>query len=80
MTFIVISGFYPDTNPDNSLQYERTVPQGLELEILTAMGWESLADVPMGESDLTQDQTVAIMAVLGDPIKDDLIYCLGLYS
>ncbi|VVP89618.1 pyocin S6 family toxin immunity protein [Pseudomonas fluorescens] len=79
MTFIVISGFYPEPNPDNSLQYERTVPQDLELAVLTSMGWATLLDVPMGEIDLTQDQTVAVMAVLGDAIKEDLMYCLGLY-
>lgn len=79
MTFIVISGFYPEPNPDCSLQYERTVPQDLELAVLTSMEWRSLADVPMGEIDLTQDQTLAVMAILGDSIKEDLMYCLGLY-
>lgn len=80
MTFIVISGFYPEPNPNNSLQYERTVPRDLELAVLTSMGWGSLADVPMGETDLTQNQTVAVMAALGDSINENLIYCLGLYS
>lgn len=80
MTFIVISGFYPEPNPDSSLQYERPVPQDLEMAVLCSMGWTSLADVPMGEIDLTQDQTIAVMAVLGDSIKENLMYCLGLYS
>jgi hypothetical protein len=80
MKFLVISGFYPEPNPDNSLQYERAVPLELEPEVLSAMGWESLADVPMGENDLTQDQAAAVMAVLSETIKDDLIYCVGLYS
>lgn len=79
MVFIVISGFYPEPNPDNSLQYERTVSQELELPVLTAMGWASLTDVPMGESDLTQDQAVVVMAILGDPLKDGLTYSIGLY-
>lgn len=80
MTFIVISGFYPEPNLDNSLQYERAVPQALESAVLTAMGWASLTDVPMGENDLTQGQAVAVMTALSEPIKDDLMYCIGLYS
>jgi hypothetical protein len=80
MTFIVISGFYPEPNPDNSLQYESAVPQELESAVLAAMGWASLTDVPMGENDLTQGQAVAVMAALSDVIKDELMYCIGLYS
>lgn len=80
MTFIVISGFYPEPNPDNSLQYERAVPQDLESAVLTALGWESLSNVPMGENDLTQGQATSVMAALSDPVRDDLIYCIGLYS
>lgn len=79
MTIIVISGFYPEPNPDNSLHYEKTVPQELEKAVLTAMTWASLTDVPSGETDLTQDQAVAVMAALGDPIKDDLTYSIGLF-
>ncbi|OCR25745.1 hypothetical protein AFK24_07245 [Pseudomonas syringae] len=78
MTFLSISGFYPGLNPDNALQYEKDEPQELETEVLSAMGWKSLVDVPMGENDLTTDQTVAVLAILGDPIKDDLMYCIGL--
>lgn len=78
MTFLSISGFYPEPNPDNSLQYKNAVPKDLETQVLSAMGWQSLADVPMGENDLTSDQAVAVFAVLGDSIKDDLIYCIGL--
>lgn len=80
MAFIVISGFYPEPNPDNSIQYEKVVSQELQPAILAAMGWNSLGDVPMGENDLTQDQSIAVMTILGDPINSDLIYCMGLCS
>lgn len=80
MICIVISGFYPEPNPDNSLQYERAVPQESESAVLTAMKWASLREVPMGENDLTQDQAVAVMAALREPVKDDLMYCIGLYN
>ncbi|KVV06086.1 MULTISPECIES: pyocin S6 family toxin immunity protein [Pseudomonas] len=80
MAFIVISGFYPEPNPDNSIQYEKVVSQELQPAILAAMGWNSLGDVPMGENDLTQDQSIAVMTILGDPINSDLMYCMGLCS
>lgn len=80
MAFIVISGFYPEPNPDNSIQYEKVVSQELQPAILAAMGWNSLGDVPMGENDLTQDQSMAVMTILGDPINSDLMYCMGLCS
>lgn len=47
--------------------------------MLNVMGWASLTDVPMGENDLTQDQAVAVMSVLGDPVKKELTYSIGLY-
>lgn len=80
MAFIVISGFYPEPNPDNSIQYEKVVSQELQPAILAVMGWNSLGDVPMGENDLTQDQSIAVMTILGDPINSDLMYCMGLCS
>ena len=80
MISILISGFYPEPNPDNSLQYEKIVPPELVTAVLTAMGWTTLADVPMGENDLTQDQAMAVMATLGDPIKNGLTYSIGLFS
>lgn len=78
MISILVSGFYPEPNPDNSLHYKKIVPQELIQAVLSAMGWITLADVPMGENDLTQDQAIAVMAVLGDKINRDLMYCIGL--
>lgn len=80
MAFIVISGFYPEPNPDSSILYEKVVPQELQPTVLAAMGWNSLRDIPMGENDLTPDQSIAVMNVLGDTIDSDLIYCVGLCS
>ncbi|MGP4922830.1 hypothetical protein [Pseudomonas lundensis] len=34
----------------------------------------------MGENDLTQDQSIGVMTILGDPINSDLMYCMGLCS
>ncbi|HEX8592497.1 MAG TPA: pyocin S6 family toxin immunity protein [Pseudomonas sp.] len=78
MTFLLISGFYPEPNPDNSLQFQKDVPQELEANVLSAIGWASLSDVPAGEHDLTTSQAEVVMAILGDSFKDDLMYCIGL--
>lgn len=79
MAFLLISGFYPEPNPDNSLHYEKDVPHDLEKAVLAAMDWASTADVPPGETDLTQDQALAVMKVLGDTINHELIYSIGLF-
>lgn len=80
MAFIVISGFYPDSNPDNSIQYGKNVPKRQESAVLAAMGWASLSDIPAGETDLTKDQTTTIMAAFGECPTERLIYSIGLYS
>ncbi|WP_223512257.1 pyocin S6 family toxin immunity protein [Pseudomonas sp. GL-B-19] len=80
MIFISITGFYPEPNPDNSLQYEKDVPQALETAVLKVMGWSTLWDVPMGEHTLSPDQASVIMDLVGDPIREDLMYYMGLCS
>lgn len=79
MPFLVISGFYHEPDPDNSLYYNRTVSQELETAVLTAMRWTSLTDVPPGETDLIREQAEAVLEVLGDPIRTDLMYSIGLF-
>lgn len=79
MTFIVIRGFYPEPDPDNSLQYEKYVPMELEADVLAALGWKSQHDLPPGVTELSPEQALAVMALLDDPMKDELMYCVGLY-
>lgn len=79
MTFLSISGFYPEPNPDNSLYYEKDVPPELEEAVLAAMGWASQEDVPPGETDLSQDQASAVMGLLGDHANDELTYSIGVF-
>lgn len=79
MAFLVISGFYPAPNPDNSLHCKKTVPPEREPEVLAAMAWAELKDVPPGETDMTQDQAGAVITALGDAVRDDLTYSIGLF-
>lgn len=80
MISIALTGFFPEPNPDNSLQYQKTVPQALELDVLKIMGWSSLKDVPMGEHELTETQARAAMRIIDSPFRNDLMYCIGLCS
>lgn len=75
----MISGLYPEPNPDDSLQYKKTVPHELGIDMLNAIAWKSQNDLPPGVTDLTREHVVAVMALLGDPIKDELVYCVGRY-
>ncbi|UZE13286.1 pyocin S6 family toxin immunity protein [Pseudomonas sp. B21-053] len=80
MTFIALTGFFPEPNPDNSLQYEKDVPQALEGAVLNVMGWAAMKDVPIGEHELSTIQAREIMELVGTPFRDDLMYCMGLCS
>jgi hypothetical protein len=76
--FITLSGFFLELNPDDSLQYEKDVPQALEGAVLNVMGWSTLWDVPMGEHELSPTQANTVMELVGNPFRDDLVYYLGL--
>jgi hypothetical protein len=76
--FIALSGFFPEPNPDNSLKYEKKVPQTLEEAVLNVIGWSTLWDVPMGEHKLSPTQASTIMELVGDSFRDDLVYYMGL--
>ncbi|TPG80511.1 pyocin S6 family toxin immunity protein [Pseudomonas arsenicoxydans] len=80
MIFIAITGFLPEPNPDNSLQYEKDVPPALETAVLKVMGWSTLWDVPMGEHTISPDQARVIMDLVGDPLREDLTFYMGLCS
>lgn len=79
MTFMLIQGFYPEPDPDNSLQYEKVVPQALEKNVLAAMGWTTTSDLPPGVTDLGRNQAIAVLEALNEPRKEELIYCIALY-
>lgn len=79
MAFIIISGFYPEPDPDNSLHYEKKVPDTLEAAVLGAMGWKTLKNIPPGETNLSQKQAQVIVETLGDEFRNDLAYSIGLF-
>jgi hypothetical protein len=78
MIFLSLTGFFPEPNPDNSLQFQQPVPPDLEVPVLNVMGWSALRDVPMGEHELTANQAEEIMKLVNTPFRSDLMYCMGL--
>lgn len=79
MPFMLIHGFYPEPNPDNSLQYEKVVPAALEQTVLAAMGWTTKPDLPPGVTNLGRDQAIAVLEALSESRKEEFIYCIALY-
>ncbi|OZY36401.1 pyocin S6 family toxin immunity protein [Pseudomonas lundensis] len=68
-------------SPTRTIQYStKNVPKELETAILAVLGWTRLWDVPMGGNELTQDQSILVMAILGEPFNSELVYFLGLCS
>ncbi|MFK7669419.1 pyocin S6 family toxin immunity protein [Pseudomonas lundensis] len=68
-------------SPTRTIQYRtKNVPKELETAILAVLGWTRLWDVPMGGNELTQDQSILVMAILGEPFNSELVYLLGLCS
>jgi len=78
MTFLFLTGFFPEPNPDSSLQFEKDIPPHLEPLVLSVMGWASQKDVPAGDHDLTTAQASEIFSILGELFRPDLIYGIGL--
>lgn len=78
MPYLSISGFFPEPSPDDSIKYKQTVPQEFQIPVLATMGWVSLTDVPKGEHELTEIQAAAVLESLGDPLNNELVYCIGL--
>jgi hypothetical protein len=78
MTFLFLTGFFPEPNPDSSLQFEKDIPPHLEPLVLSVMGWASQKDVPGGDHDLTTAQASEIFSILGELFRPDLIYGIGL--
>lgn len=78
MIFIEIEGYFQDPSPNNTLQYEKAVPQTLEAPVLNVMGWSTLRDVPMGEHLLSPAQARAIVGLIGEPFRVDLEYYMAL--
>lgn len=78
MPYLSISGFFPESNPDDSIKYKKTVPQEVQIPVLATMDWASLTDVPEGEYKLTEIQAAAVLELLGDPLNNELVYCIGL--
>lgn len=77
--YLRITGFFPESDDDDSLQYKQAISKDLELSILKIMGWSSLEDGLGGESELTPEQTKRVAEVLGEPVIEKLALFIGVH-
>lgn len=74
--YLQITGFFPEPNEDDSLQYKKVVQKELEPSVLEIMGWSSLEGL-VGESELTPNQARLIARLLGEPAIEGLALFIG---
>ncbi|RKS18906.1 hypothetical protein BJ917_4602 [Pseudomonas sp. WPR_5_2] len=81
MRYLSITGFYPDDNLDDSLQFELDI-EGIELNEKVAQLIESkpLNEVEPGELLLNESQVMALSELLGVSFPDGLEYFMGTYA
>ena len=78
--YIRITGFFPELDEDDSLQYKQVIQKDLEPSVLGIMGWSSLEDGLGGESELTAEQAELIAGVLGESAIEGLTLFIGSHS
>lgn len=78
MTYLSITGFYPDEKQDDSLQFEFDI-KGDQLNQAAAQITESkpLEDLDPGELELTKSQVTQLAVLLNITFPDDLEYFIG---
>lgn len=74
---LCITGFLTDDSDDSSLKYELDVQPELEQAVIDVMGWQSLAESPDGEWQLTDDQAQRIASVINEPLPSSLDLFIG---
>ncbi|BAV75893.1 hypothetical protein PCAU_3684 [Pseudomonas chlororaphis subsp. aurantiaca] len=75
--YLRITGFFPEPNEDDSLQYKKGVQKELEPSVLEIMGWSSLDEGFVGESELTRNQARLVALLLEEPAIEGLTLFIG---
>ncbi|WP_155642305.1 pyocin S6 family toxin immunity protein [Pseudomonas alabamensis] len=75
---ILLTGFLPTDNSDDSLKYEEIIPAHKEADIMNLLGWSSLADECDGELLLTAEQAEKIFSSLEKPQPPGLEFFVGI--
>ncbi|MBA1193076.1 hypothetical protein G7007_09415 [Pseudomonas entomophila] len=74
---ISLTGFLPDNNSDDSLKYEEIIPRHKEADVMSLLGWLSLADECDGELLLTAGQAEKIFSLLEKSQPSGLDFFVG---
>jgi len=74
---ISLTGFLTDDSRDDSLKYEEVIPNHIEVDVMSVLGWSSLADECDGELLLTAEQAGKIFSLLEKPQPSGLDFFVG---
>ncbi|WP_347904495.1 pyocin S6 family toxin immunity protein [Pseudomonas purpurea] len=78
MRYLSITGFYPDEQQDDSLQFELHVKDyGLNQKLAQLTESKSLDEIEPGELELTSSQILQIARLLNIEFPDGLEYFIG---
>jgi hypothetical protein len=72
-----ISGFFPEPNEDDSLQFKRIIQDDLIPDVITIMGWSDASDAAGGESELTPEQSAKLIELINEPSINGLTLFIG---
>jgi hypothetical protein len=72
-----ISGFFPEPNENDSLQFKRIIQDDLIPDVITIMGWSDAGDAAGGESELTPEQAAKLMDLINEPSINGLTLFIG---
>lgn len=78
MLFLSITGFYPDHDQDDTLQFELDI-EGSEMneKVVQLIESKRLSELEPGELLLREDQVAALGALLNVSFPDGLEYFMG---
>lgn len=75
--YLQMTGFLPEPDPDDSLKFKQALGGDLEADALEIMGWKSLEDAGGWETEVSPDQAILFVKLLGQPQLVDLTLFIG---
>lgn len=78
--YLRLTGFFPEPDEDDSLQYKRHISKDQEPSVLEIMSWSSLEDGLGGESELNAEQAKRIGGVVGESAVEGLTLFIGTHT
>jgi hypothetical protein len=78
--YLSISGFLPDEEEDDSLQFDLDLEESFNGQIMQLLGHRSLNAMAEGEWLLTNEQVTEISKIIGVPLPTNLELFIGVLA